>query len=286
MTYTKLSSACIVLGLLVGTACKDGGPTDEGPTETETGDGDPSTGDGDPSTGDGDPTTGDGDPTTGDGDPTDDPTPPGHGDGDAAEHATVYELRNGAVPLGGWVWVSNVWVTAKHDRGLWVQEQDGGPYSGIWVYVGEYGPNIESIQVGDVVDVIGVSGVFTEITEINALNGEILPVGTLDSLPQPATITPTELGAEWESVLVRVEGDPLTVVSTQDFHEFVVDDGVAAVRVDDFLYDLLDAGAAEFPNFGVGATFTAIQGPLNLSSSTYTLAPRSVADLEGYQGAP
>jgi hypothetical protein len=296
MNFERASTLCIVLGLIFGAACNDGKSSDETGAETgddptgdgdpSTGDGDPSTGDGDPSTGDGDPSTGDGDPSTGDGDPStgdgDDQTT-GHGDGDVAEHVTIYEIQNGSVPLGGWVAVSEVWVTAKRNNGLWVQEVDGGPYSGVWVYVGNSGPNIAQIGIGDLVDVLGVTGVFNNLTEINALNGEVNHVGALDPSPAPNLITTAEIQAQWESVFVRVEGQPLTVVELPGFDEFVVNDGTGTGYVDDFLYNLFVAGTEQFPDFGVGATFTAIQGPLNFSFENYKIAPRFAADLEGYQ---
>jgi hypothetical protein len=281
----------MILGLTLSSACKEGEPNDEGQTETETGDGDgDSTGDGDGDTGDGDGDTGDGDgdttgdgdgDTTGDGDGDgNDDTNSGHGDGDASENVTIYEIQTGEVPLWGWVDVANVWVTGKRDNGVWVQELSGGPHSGIWVYVGEDSPTVDLLEIGDRVDVLGVCGKYNEVMEINALNGGVWKVGALDSPLPPSTITLDEFDAIWESVLVRVEGE-LQVTELPGEGEFIIHDGSASGYVDDYVYNVVEAG--ELADFGVGATFTAISGPLNYSLSHFKIVPRSAADLEGYQ---
>ncbi|HVI01206.1 MAG TPA: hypothetical protein VM869_20960, partial [Enhygromyxa sp.] len=201
---------------------------------------------------------------------------------DAAEEASVYEIRNGSI--WGWVAVSDVWVTGKRSDGLWVQEVDGGPNSAIWVYVGENSPNLADIEIGDVVDVLGVSGKFNEVYEINALNGGVAIIGELDLLPGPNVLALADIDATWESVFVRVEGE-LTVVDMPGGGELVVDDGTATGTIDDYVFNVVD-GDVEFADLGLGATFTAIQGPLNLSNATFKIAPRSAADLEGYLPAP
>src|SRR5690606_31913615 len=117
---------------------------------------------------------------------------------------------------------------------LWVQEIDGGPNSGIWVYTGENSPDLASLEVGDLVDVLGVSGTFNEVYEINVLNGHVVSSDKLDSLPPPNLLTLAELDGSWESVLVRVDGS-VKVVGLPGAGEFVITDGQAEAYVDDYV---------------------------------------------------
>jgi len=87
-------------------------------------------------------------------------------------------------------------------------------------------------------------------------------------------------------VFVRVEGMPLTVFGITQFDEFVVSDGNTDTYVDNYIYNLPVDGAVDFPNFGLDATFTAIQGPVNFSFDNFKIAPRFPSDLEGYMEAP
>ena len=59
-----------------------------------------------------------------------------------------------------------------------------------------------------------------------------------------------------------------------------MNDGANDLRVDDFFYELPTAG--DFANFGVGASFTAISGPLNYFNNQFKIAGRDAADFAGY----
>src|SRR5690606_31250985 len=126
---------------------------------------------------------------------------------------------------------------------------------------------------------------FNGITEIVATNGMVVEVGALDPIPAPDLVGLADLvadvGEPWESVLVRVEHDPLQVVGLPGF-EVLIDDGSATGVIDDYLYSLIVDGAAEFPNISLGATITAVQGPGNVSSGAFKIPPVFAADLEGY----
>jgi hypothetical protein len=105
----------------------------------------------------------------------------------------------------------------------------------------------------------------------------------------PELVTPSDLipaaGEPWEGVFVRIEGAPLTVVNLPGFAEFEVNDGGPDDAViDNFLYSVFDFPGT-FPNFDVGAGFTAIQGPLNYTFGEFKIAPRLDSDLVGYTEA-
>jgi len=93
-------------------------------------------------------------------------------------------------------------------------------------------------------------------------------------------------GEPWEGVLVRIEGMPLTVVDLPGSSEFIVGDGgPESTHIDNFLYSVFDFPVL-YPDFGIDASFTAIQGPLNFTDGEFKVAPREDADLEGYIGGP
>ena len=197
---------------------------------------------------------------------------------------TIYDIQQERVPIGSDVDVSAVVVTGVGPSGIFVQEPDGGEYSGIFVFTGA----MSAVSVGDEVDVSGTTAEQDGLTEIVA--GAVNPTGTTDVALAPEIVALGELAADataepWEGVLVRIEGSPLAVEALPGFSELDVGDGSDTVRIDDFIYDAL-ADAAAFPGLGIGAGFSAIQGPLNYSFTAFKIAPRSAADLQGYEGPP
>jgi hypothetical protein len=199
---------------------------------------------------------------------------------------TIYEIQEGVVPTGSEVDITAVIVTAVGPSGLFVQEPGSGPYSGIFVFTG----GMSGASIGDEVDVSGTTAEQDGLTEIvTGMGGAVNPTGGSGVVIAPEVVALAELAdprtAEpWEGVLVRVEG-ALTVEALPGFSEFDVGDGTDVVRIDDFVYDALaDAGA--FPELGIGAGFSAIQGPLHYTFAAFKIAPRAAADLEGYDGPP
>jgi hypothetical protein len=199
----------------------------------------------------------------------------------------IYAIQNGEILTGAAVDVKGVVVTAIATTlsGFMVQEQDGGEFSGCWVFVGAMGPDISMLAVGDEVDITGVTAEFNGgLTEIDASMGTVAPTGmagiVIDPEPLPiATFTDPVLAEPWEGVHVSVAGAPLTVSMLLPGEEFQVADGDTAV-IDNLAYSVI--GEPEFPGFGPDATFTKISGPLNFGANTFKLLPRGAADLEGY----
>ena len=200
----------------------------------------------------------------------------------------IYDIQNGMIMTGSAVDVKGVVVTAiaTSKSGFMVQEQDGGEYSGCWVFVGAMGPDISMLAVGDEVDITGTTAEFNGgLTEIDASMGTVVETGmagiVIDPEPLPiATFTDPALAEPWEGVHVSVAGAPLTVSMLLPGEEFQVADGGTAV-IDNLAYSVI--GKPEFPSFAPDATFTKISGPLNFGANTFKLLPRSAADLEGYQ---
>jgi hypothetical protein len=222
--------------------------------------------------------------TTTDGTTTDGTTTDGTTGG--VEEDTIYDIQGEFLPLNTQVNVLGVIVTAKATEGLFLQEPDGGEYSGVWVYVGDKGPDISGLELGDEVDLVGITGDFEGLTEVDASLGEVTATGNKGLLPAPELVDLAVLGSPetaepWEGVLVRIEGEPLGVEDEPGFDEFAVGDMVDQLLIDKLIYNVYDNGA-DFPLFGVGASFTAITGPLHYAFGDFKIEPRMVGDLEGY----
>jgi len=200
----------------------------------------------------------------------------------------IYEIQDGTIAEATMVKVEGVIVTgiSATKTGLFVQEPGGGQHSGVWVYVGKLGPNIDALAVGDEVDVSGVTLEFNQLTEIDASLGTVTATGvkglTVDPELLPIETFTDPVAAEpWEAVHVSVIGLPLDLTAVMGGVEYTLSDAGGDVVIDDLLYaSFMDKLA--FPQIGVGATFTAASGPLNQSGPAYKIAPRTSADLAGY----
>jgi len=277
-----------------GDGSGDDASVTDGVTLNPTGsaDGDPSSGDtdaqstGDPSTGD--PSAEDsGTSDTGSGEAesssaSGDDTSSGSTDTGSDVDDSVYDVQDGTLAEGTPVAIDGVVVTGVASNGLFVQEPPGGQFSGVFVFsLGD--PDISAAVVGDVVNVTGVTLEYLGITEVDMTAGTFEIVGSgppLTAETIEASVLGDDVTAEpWECVLVRIEGD-LEVVLVAMSNEFVVDARAVDVRIDDYLYEAPTSG--DFVGFDVGATFTAIQGPLNYLNDEFKIAVRGALDLSGY----
>jgi uncharacterized protein len=207
--------------------------------------------------------------------------------GRTVEEVSIYEIRDGTVPSGTDVVVRGVLVTAVGPNGFFAQETDGGPHSAVWVYAGNNGPDITALAIGDEVDFVGFTGVHFGLTQVAIYNGSVDVTSSPNPAPAPETVAlavlddPAQAEA-WESVLVRVEGEGLTVTAINQFDEITIeDDQGAAVMIDKLFYNLPE----DIFDLTIGDTFSAVQGPLNYSFDNYKIAPREANDVEGYTPA-
>jgi predicted extracellular nuclease len=198
--------------------------------------------------------------------------------------ATIPEIQQGDIAEDTAVEVTDAICTAVAGSGFFVQDAAGGEWSGIWVFTGDEGP---FPALGDVVTVVGVYNEFFDLSQIDTTGGGSVTVTDSPgeaNVPAPELLAVADLGESWEAVLVRVAGDTFTVVelsAVMNVNEFRVEDGGAdSVWVDDFMYDVVDAG--DLAGFDIGASFDAIQGPLNFSFEEFKIAPRTLDDLSGY----
>jgi DNA/RNA endonuclease YhcR with UshA esterase domain len=223
----------------------------------------------------------------------------GDPDSGTDDGTTIYDLRQGAVAADSTVTLGDVVVTTPihtDSSKVWVEEPEGGQYSGIILYLYSDVLLGVSLAPGDLISVTGMYSEFYEVSEITVTDATAITVLGTAAVPAPAVVAPTDLVAgaataeAYESVLIRVESIAVTNPDL-GYGEFEVTGGLP---VDDFFFA---TGAG--PSGGNiipadGETFTAINGVLGFTNFNdtdgnpvpeYKLMPRTLADYEGYTGA-
>jgi predicted extracellular nuclease len=203
--------------------------------------------------------------------------PTGDDDDDDATEATVYEVQQGDIPAGTTVTVTGVITSPLAYTGdtFFMQDPDGGEYSGVAIYMWDEVAGAFDGQMGDVVTVTGEVTEYYDLTEIVVKDPGDLTIDGTDDLPAPAAIGLDEAGEPWEGVLVEVSDVEVTV-EPNDYGEFVVTDGDNDLLVDDLFFE--QDHWLNYP-IEVGNTFAAIAGILNFGYGEFKLEPREDADL-------
>lgn len=215
------------------------------------------------------------------GDTTDDSTdsPTGDGDGDN----TIYEIQEGAamgtIPDKSLVSLSGVIVTSPISTEgslAFVEEPEGGAWSGISLYLWDEVVMGVTLQPGDVIDVVGEYTEFFDNSQIVVKNpADITVVSSGAALPGPDTITTSEADLEqWEGVRVQVQ-DAVVSEPNDGFGQYLLEGGLKVGNL-----------FVELPGVQAGASFSAITGPIAYSFEEFKLVPTSLDDLEGLMGGP
>ena len=151
-------------------------------------------------------------------------------------------------------------VTATSENGFYMQDLNGGLWSGIWIYSGDL-ENADAVLVGDEVSVEGIVLEFYNLTEIEAVAITISSSG--NSLPAPLSINSGDLGEAHEGVLVQLLQS--TCESLPDeYGVWTANDGSGSANIDDKLatfdvnpgqaYDITGIGDFSFEQYVVQAT--------------------------------
>jgi hypothetical protein len=159
---------------------------------------------------------------------------------------------------------------SPHATFYYVADPAGGPWSGLKVQGSSAGRTVGERVL--------VRGVVIEESGETRLEQSSVQGGTRGRLPEPQTITVTDLsahGERWEGVLVRIED--VTVTSrTSRFGEFSFRDaGGSGGEVDDEFFHPYIAD--------IGDRFEAIGGIVAWGFGDYHVEPRSGADLVGFR---
>lgn len=191
--------------------------------------------------------------------------------------ASIYEIKNGTVPVGTAVSLSGALVTGRHAAGFFLQVKQGDPdyvgpdYSGVYVY----NPG-NTVAVGDRITITSAT-VADFFGQIQLSSATVVVDSSLgEASPGPIVATTGELAAgpmalALEGVIVEVQ-DVQVSVAANSFNEFVVTNAAGSIPVDDLLYL-----ASPMPT--VGTALTAVRGVLNYRNNAFKIEPREVADL-------
>ncbi len=202
---------------------------------------------------------------------------------------TIYQLQDESradfIPTEAEVNIEGVIVTAVDTYGdrtgnVWVEEPDGGPFSGVLVY----GPTIvsgslQSLAIGDIVNVTGIKDEFAlqgqdptgrTMTEIK--DGTIEKVASGQPVEPVEVSSPEEImsdpgGEKYEGVLVVVRNVRSTGVNSYGEHTFT-----GGLIVGD---ELMDVGSVVTE----GTCYARVVGVVNYFFK-YVLLPRSAEDFE------
>ena len=208
--------------------------------------------------------------------------------GNQACPGTIYQIKEGAIPVGGTVALTNQLVTGRNARGFFLQIKQGDPdydavkganNSGIFVF-----DTSNTVKVGDRISITSAT-VTDFFSQIELTAPVIVPVSSLDEAPPaPVVVTPAEVATggamakPLESVIVQVNNVNVTDIApalgagdTAPSNEFVV---AGMLRVNDFLY-LINP----FPV--LGQNYGSLSGIMNLRNGDYKLEPRGASDVIG-----
>ncbi len=197
--------------------------------------------------------------------------------------ASIYDIKQGLVPTGRSVSMTNVLVTGSNADGYFLQVKETDPgyqgeeYSGIYVYAPD-----NLLQAGDRIDITAAL-VNDYYGQIQLIDADIDIVSSLEETPPEPFVVVTDVLASdedlqeaLEAVIIRVpdvtvtdDAPPASEYDHAPTNEFEVD---GSLIVDDYLY-LADPFPVE------GEVFSSISGILVHRHNTYKLEPRGPEDL-------
>ncbi len=217
-----------------------------------------------------------------------DPCPTQPNPGNQACLATIYDVKQGVVPVGAVVAIENALVTGKGQTGYFLQVKAGDPIyagsddSGIFVF----SPGA-AVAVGDRVS-IPAATIADFFGQIQLTNAAAVVLSQGEAPPDPVVVTPAEVatgGAKattLEAVVVEVQDvqvtdiDPAPGPGQATPNDELTVDSIpptgAALRVNSYLYLVT-------PYPAVGDTFTRLAGVLRLANGNTKIEPRGAADL-------
>jgi predicted extracellular nuclease len=187
-------------------------------------------------------------------------------DTDTDVGTTCSDVQDGTVSEGDTVTLTGVCATsqvANNGMGFFVQDDGGGEWHGMFVYLG----SVETtIAVGDKVNVTGEVTEYYDLTELSVFDaGDIEVVGSCTPVATDLQASPADF-EPYESVLVRAMG----VSVTTDANEYGEHETDWDMVIDDMFFTY---------EGGAGDSLTSITGPMNYSYETWKLEPRSGDDV-------
>ncbi len=195
---------------------------------------------------------------------------PGDGPGDVGE-VSIYDVQTGEVETDSTVTLTDVVVTSPltdEGGGFFVQDEGGGEYSGIYVYM--YDEVELSPVVGDTVTLSGKVSEFYDATQITITSAaDAYVTGSSTAVATLLEAEPDNWEA-WESCLVTLEDQTVTS-SVNTYGEVDLSIGIPMDNL--------------FVNFTAseGDIISTVTGPITYSFEAYKINPRDQDDLVGVE---
>lgn len=220
---------------------------------------------------------------------TDNGSSDGDSDTDADADDTIYDVQQGNIAEDDTVTFNNVVVTTPvhaEEGGVFVEEPEGGPYSGIYLYL--YSDVLAELELEPGME-INVSGIYTEFfgySEVTVQSLNDIEVLGMTDIPAAEVVVAADVATggsdaeAYEAVLVKVESPEVTD-DTLGYGEWQIDDSLI---VDDFFFETSGGPSTDGIDPSEGATFDSITGVMYLSFDEVKLEPRSADDFENYSG--
>lgn len=205
--------------------------------------------------------------------------------GAAGCQVEISEIKRGVIPQGSAVSVEGV-VSAVSWPRFFLQEEGGGEYSGVFVFISDIrdvNTELSGLQPGDRVQLDGRVGEFFGQVQISDVTS--LTRSSQGAAPSPAQVTAAQVGgaggAAYEGVLITVTGSVTDVDlapgpgDNAPTNEVEID---GALRVNDYFF-LPD------PTLEIGDEVRLV-GVLRFANDNYKIEPRGEEDVEILDGAP
>ncbi len=198
----------------------------------------------------------------------------GDGGGGETQYVSIAQIQDGTAPDGSLVVLEDVVVTSPYTQagdGFFLQDQGGGPWSGIYVFM-QGGTDGLFLSVGDRVTVTGTVTEYYDWTELTVASTTAIEV-TGEAEVTVSTLDPSQVSdwEQWESCLVEI--GPVTIDEVNQYGQADVGGGL-------LLDDLLTSFSVT-----TGGSFDNIIGQVGYSFEEWTLNPRTADDLVGYEPA-
>lgn len=186
------------------------------------------------------------------------------------ETATIYDIQTGAVVEGTTVTLQNVVVTSSitaDEDGFFIQDEGGGEWSGIYVFIGQAGGGIAPL-VGDKLTITGSVAEYYDSTQLVISSAESMQV-TGETTPVATVVSSVDDWEAYEGCLVSL-ADQTVVSDVNSYGEANLSMGIPMDN--------------SFFNFDTeyGAHYDSITGVITYSFSAFKINPRDASDLEGY----
>jgi len=206
-----------------------------------------------------------------------------------ADGTTIYDVQQGEVAEDETVTINGVVVTTPvhmEEGGVFVEEPEGGPYSGIYLYM--YSDVLAEVDLvpGAEVNITGVYTEFFGYSEITIQSINDITVLGMTDVPAAEEVDPADvatggdLAEAYEAVLVKI-ASPEVTDDTLGYGEWEISDSLI---VDDFFFETSGGPSTDGVDPAAGDTFDSITGVLYLSFDEVKLEPRSAEDFENWSG--